>query len=135
MCERVAEFAVVVGPGTVRLERLLPGPVGRVWAYLTDPALRATWLAGGPMELRVGGLVDLVYDHALISSEGPKTRLILTRQRLASDGDVIDAATGWHAHVDILEDRVSGRTPRLFWATHERLEEDYRRRLPPQLAF
>ena len=26
----------LVEPGTVRLERLLPGPVERVWAYLTD---------------------------------------------------------------------------------------------------
>jgi hypothetical protein len=166
------------------------------------------------MELRVGGLVDLVYDHALISSEevperfrqfvrsmrqtghvtrceppdllafswgeglaasswgkgpavsswgkgpaassaassssslgegpagsevsfelvaaGTDTRLILTHQRLASDSDVIDAAGGWHAHVDILQDRVSGAAAvRPFWATRERLEADYQRLFAP----
>ena len=34
-------------PGTVRLERLLPGPIERVWAYLTESAKRATWFAAG----------------------------------------------------------------------------------------
>ena len=31
----------VVEPGTVKLERLLPGPVERVWAYITEPGKRA----------------------------------------------------------------------------------------------
>ena len=55
--------------GTVRLERLLPGPIERVWAYLTESDKRATWFAGGPFELRVGGKADLHFDHANISSE------------------------------------------------------------------
>ena len=29
---------------TVRFERLLPGPIERVWEYLTDGDKRATWL-------------------------------------------------------------------------------------------
>ena len=29
------ESAAFVEPGTVKMERLLPGPVERVWAYLT----------------------------------------------------------------------------------------------------
>jgi len=39
---------------TVRLERLLPGPIERVWAYLTEADKRATWFAGGMFDLRVG---------------------------------------------------------------------------------
>src|SRR5258708_9447915 len=31
-------------PATVRLERLLPGPLERAWAYLIDAAKRKTWL-------------------------------------------------------------------------------------------
>ena len=61
--------ATLVEPGTVRMERLLPGPVERVWAYLTDPEKRATWLAAGPMELRVGGPVELNFHHADLSAE------------------------------------------------------------------
>ena len=36
---------------SLRLQRRLPGPIERVWAYLTEPDKRATWLAGGPMGL------------------------------------------------------------------------------------
>lgn len=63
------DYGVVTGPGTVRLERLLPGPMERVWAYLTEPEKRRKWLAGGPMELRVGGKVELEFHHAELSSE------------------------------------------------------------------
>ena len=44
---------------TVRFERLLPGPIDRVWAARTDGDPRATWLAGGSTDLRVGGKVEL----------------------------------------------------------------------------
>jgi hypothetical protein len=35
---------------TVRFERLLPGPVERVWEYLTRPDLQRTWLAESAVE-------------------------------------------------------------------------------------
>ena len=54
---------------TVRLERMLPGPIERVWAYLTDSEKRATWLASGVFDLRVGGRADLHFDHSNITSE------------------------------------------------------------------
>jgi uncharacterized protein YndB with AHSA1/START domain len=61
--------ATVVEPGTVRFERLLPGPLERVWAYLTEPDKRAKWFAGGEFELRVGGRIELSFDHASLSSD------------------------------------------------------------------
>jgi uncharacterized protein YndB with AHSA1/START domain len=54
---------------TVRLERMLPGPIERVWAYLTDSEKRETWLASGVFDLRVGGRADLHFDHSNITSE------------------------------------------------------------------
>ena len=54
---------------TLRLERLLPGPIERVWAYLTESDKRATWFASGVFDLRVGGKADLHFDHSNISSE------------------------------------------------------------------
>jgi uncharacterized protein YndB with AHSA1/START domain len=62
-------FGTVTAPQTVRIERVLPGPIERVWAYLTEPDKRRTWLAAGPMELRVGGKVELHFDHATLSPQ------------------------------------------------------------------
>ncbi|HET6762675.1 MAG TPA: SRPBCC family protein [Longimicrobiaceae bacterium] len=56
-------------PGEVRLERWLPGPPERVWAYLTESEKRGTWLAPGEMELRVGGRVEHRFRHADLSHE------------------------------------------------------------------
>jgi uncharacterized protein YndB with AHSA1/START domain len=63
------EYGVVTHPDTVRLERLLPGPIERVWDYLTDSKKRGTWLATGKMDLRVGGKVELKFHHADLSAE------------------------------------------------------------------
>jgi len=59
----------LVEPGTVRLERLLPGPVERVWAYITESDKRATWLAAGGFDLRLGGKIRLEFDNCRLSSE------------------------------------------------------------------
>ena len=62
-------YGVVTEAGSVRFERLLPGPIERVWAYLTDSEKRGTWLASGEMELRPGGKAELHWQHADLSSE------------------------------------------------------------------
>jgi uncharacterized protein YndB with AHSA1/START domain len=67
---RTTDGAVTrVAPDAVRLERVLPAPVERVWQYLVDPALRSTWLAAGTIDLRPGGVVDLDYDHSRVSPD------------------------------------------------------------------
>ena len=162
-------------PDTVRMERLLPGPIDRVWTFLTDPDQRALWLAGGPMELRVGGAVELQFRHAHLSphaeavperfkhlehghalrgtvtrldpphllaftwggtsevtfelvQQGPQVRLVLTHTRLADDQERLGVSGGWHTHVDILDDRLHGRTPGAFWSRHAQLEALYHQR-------
>ena len=67
--------ATLVEPGTVRLERLLPGPIERVWSYITESDKRATWLAAGEFDLRVGGKIRLQFDNARLSPDGVITRL------------------------------------------------------------
>jgi uncharacterized protein YndB with AHSA1/START domain len=57
----LSAYGVQTEPATVRLQRLLPGPVERVWAYLTESDLRRQWLARGDMDLKVGGKVELVW--------------------------------------------------------------------------
>lgn len=54
-------FGSLVAADTVRIERLLPGPIERVWACLTESDQRGRWLAAGEMDLRLGGAVELVF--------------------------------------------------------------------------
>jgi uncharacterized protein YndB with AHSA1/START domain len=54
-------------PGEVRIVRTLPGPIDRVWSYLVDPEKRARWFAGGPMEPKQGGKVELFFHHKNIA--------------------------------------------------------------------
>ena len=63
-------LGLITGNDTLRLERTLPGPIERVWEFLTDPDQRATWLAAGPMELRAGGRMELVWrNHELTAPD------------------------------------------------------------------
>jgi uncharacterized protein YndB with AHSA1/START domain len=63
------ETATLVEPGTVKMERLLPGPVERAWAYLTESDKRAKWLAGGEFDLRVGGEIRLEFDNSKLPND------------------------------------------------------------------
>jgi uncharacterized protein YndB with AHSA1/START domain len=63
------DHGVMSEPGAVRFERLLPGPLERVWAFLTESELRGSWLAPGAMELRPGGEVELHFRHADLSPQ------------------------------------------------------------------
>ena len=58
-------------PAEVRLVRLLPGPIERVWEFLTDPEKRARWFAGGPMEQRPGGKAQLTFKHKSLAPDEP----------------------------------------------------------------
>jgi uncharacterized protein YndB with AHSA1/START domain len=62
--QAMQELGVVTSARTVRIRRVLPGPIERVWAYLTESEKRGKWLASGPMELWVGGRVELHFRHA-----------------------------------------------------------------------
>ncbi|MBA4137507.1 MAG: ATPase [Opitutus sp.] len=67
-----AEFPV---RGELRIVRLLPGPIERVWEFLTDPEKRARWFAGGVTEPKAGGKVVFAMHHAKLSpGEQPPER-------------------------------------------------------------
>jgi uncharacterized protein YndB with AHSA1/START domain len=61
------DYGVVTGKEMIRFERLLPGPIERIWAFLTESEKRGTWFASGPMELKVGGKAEFRFDHASLS--------------------------------------------------------------------
>ena len=55
------DYGVLTEPTTLKIQRLLPGPIERVWAYLTESELRRQWLAAGPMEMKVGAPFEFVW--------------------------------------------------------------------------
>lgn len=60
-------YGVLTEPATLKIQRLLPGPVERIWAYLTESDLRRRWLAGGEMEMEVGAPFELVWRNDELS--------------------------------------------------------------------
>ena len=55
------DYGSMTEPMTLKIQRLLPGPVERIWAYLTDSDLRRKWLASGAMEGKAGASFELVW--------------------------------------------------------------------------
>ena len=66
-------YGTLTEPATLTLQRLLPGPIERVWAYLTDGELRRKWLAAGTMELTAGAPFELVWRNDELT-DPPGTR-------------------------------------------------------------
>ena len=65
----MSEYGELVDENTVRFERLLPGPIERVWSYLTVDEKRARWLCGGDVETRNGGHVDMHFHNVSLSCD------------------------------------------------------------------
>jgi len=61
-------YGVLTEPATLKIQRLLPGPIERVWAYLTESELRRQWLAAGHMEMKVGAPFELVWRNDELSN-------------------------------------------------------------------
>ena len=60
-------YGVLIEPDTLRIQRLLPGPIERVWAFLTESELRRQWLAAGEMEMEVGAPFELTWRNDELS--------------------------------------------------------------------
>ncbi|HEY4299485.1 MAG TPA: SRPBCC family protein [Candidatus Didemnitutus sp.] len=63
------ELGKFTGAAELRLVRTLPGPIERVWDYLTNDEKRSRWFAGGPIEPRKGGKVELFFQHKNIAPD------------------------------------------------------------------
>lgn len=54
-------YGKLTTPDTLQITRLLPGPIERVWSYLTESDLRRKWLASGEMPKARGGEFTLTW--------------------------------------------------------------------------
>jgi uncharacterized protein YndB with AHSA1/START domain len=168
------DYGALIEPATLKIQRLLPGPIERVWSYLTDSDLRRRWLAAGDMELKVGAPFELVWrndeltdppgvlppgfgaEHRMASRityldpprrlafawegagdvsfdlepAGDAVLMTVIHRRLPDRRTLIGVSAGWHAHLDVLVARLSGKTLDPFWDSMTRLRADYDRRLP-----
>jgi uncharacterized protein YndB with AHSA1/START domain len=61
------QYGKFTASAEVRIVRTLPGPIERVWDYLTDSEKRSRWFAGGHLEQRKGGKVTLMFRHKNLS--------------------------------------------------------------------
>lgn len=59
-----SEFGVRVDESTVRFERLLPGPIEKVWAYLADSDKRGEWFTSGALPAKAGDPFEMTFHHA-----------------------------------------------------------------------
>jgi uncharacterized protein YndB with AHSA1/START domain len=94
---RPEEHATFVKLAGVKLERLLPGPITRVWDHLTRPELLPTWFGDkSSIEPRVGGAVRLMDGHirGTVTQWSPPERLSYT-WNVFGPGDQPDATSAY----------------------------------------
>ena len=60
-------YGVRVDDNTVRFERLLPGPIEKVWPFLADSDKRGQWFTSGRLPDKVGEAWEMRYHHSSYS--------------------------------------------------------------------
>ena len=124
----LSDYGVSPAPATVRLERMLPGPIERVWAYLTESDLRGQWLATGDMDLRVGGKVELVWrNDELTGRLEDRPEGFPEEHRMESTVTKLDPqrllAIGWNGGSEVTFELAPRGGEVLLTVTHSRLPD------------
>jgi uncharacterized protein YndB with AHSA1/START domain len=89
---QIDSYGALIGPDTLRIQRLLPGPIERVWAYLADSELRKLWLAAGDVELVEGARFELVWrNDELARGGGDRPKDMAEEHSMQSQVIVADA--------------------------------------------
>jgi uncharacterized protein YndB with AHSA1/START domain len=83
----------LVSRDTVRFERLLPGPIDRVWSYLTDSTRLLRWFSAGSVAPVVGGEVrfDMGMNGRVTVYDPPHTLEYTWNEPERERGVVLDA--------------------------------------------
>lgn len=111
------DMATIDEQNVVRLVRDLPGPVERVWTFLTDPNFLSRWFSDGIVADRVGGVVrfEMGAEGRVTAYEPPHLLEYTWNEIDHSPGPIVDSVVRW----ELVEvgDRVR------LTLTHERLSE------------
>lgn len=179
------KYGEVLEDGTLLFVRMLPGPIERVWAHLTESDKRAKWLAAGETGRQPGDKVEFHFNNEQLtphdetipekyresegevsftgeviacdpprllhfswpdhdgdltdvefrlSQQGNQVKLELRHKRIRHPDAFIGTCAGWHVHLDIMEETLSGTPPGPFWKRHTGLETEYGRRCAEHVA-
>ena len=110
--------ATIADRSTLTFVRYLPGPVERVWAYLTDPKFLVKWFSDGIVADRVGGEVrfEMGATGRLTAYEPPHLLEYTWNEEDASVGPVTNALVRWELSEEGSRVRLT--------LTHSRLPEN-----------
>lgn len=89
---------------------------GEITAFEPNRKLAFTWGSTGGVTFE-------------LEQSGADVLLTVTHRRIEDPELRMKVAAGWHTHLDILSDRLAGRTPTDFWGRWQRLRDEYRQRL------
>jgi len=109
---------------TLRMQRRLPGPIERVWSYLSDGDLRRQWLASGTMSLQPGASFELVWRNDELSSSAAERPDGFTAESRATCQFV-----EVEPPLELLVAHLEGKKPPSLWSTWKRLRKDYEEQL------
>lgn len=121
-------YGVLSEPLTLQIQRRLPGPVERVWAYMTESELRGRWLARGDMELKQGGRVELIWrNDELSATPSPRPDGFAEEMRMETTIHRVDPprllSFGWADGSDVTFELEPQGSEVLLTVTHRRLPD------------
>lgn len=128
MTRTADSYGRLIEPATLKIQRVLPGTVERVWAYLTESDLRRKWLAAGEMVLEVGAPVELTWrNDELTRPPGRRPDGFSAVQRMTSRVIDVDPprklAIGWGSEGDVTFELAPAGDGVLLTITHRRLPD------------
>jgi uncharacterized protein YndB with AHSA1/START domain len=121
-------YGVLTEPTTLTMQRLLPGPIERVWAYLTESDLRRQWLAAGEMEMKAGTPFELTWrNDELTDPPGQRPEGFSVEHSMQSRVTELDPprrlAFAWNGTGDVSFDLEPQGDEVLLTLTHRRLPD------------
>ena len=90
-----------------------------------DPPRRLSFAWGGEKEPS-----EVTFE---LIPQGGDVLLILTHRRLDDRKAMLSVASGWHTHLDVLQNHLEGKASGGFWSRHAEFEKDYNERFPAGL--
>src|SRR3954468_13529436 len=119
-------YGELIEPTTLRIQRLLPGRIERIWAYLTDSDLRSKWLAAGAMEMKLGAPVEFVWRNDELNDPPSKRPADFPEEhRMQSRITELDPlrklSIAWNNSSDVTFEREPKGSGVLLTVTHRRL--------------
>lgn len=121
-------YGVLSEAATLTIQRLLPGPIERVWDYLTRSDLRRQWLASGDMAMEIGAPFELTWrNDELTDPPGHKPEGFSEEHSMQSRITEFDPprklAFTWSGSGDVSFELVSQGDQVLLTVIHRRLRD------------